>query len=477
LALLWVVVFFLPDWVANQPSPNAQESTPDPQAAASGSTAPPSNGVESAPAASANPSSSGDARSPFAEAQLAKARRAAQDILQPLLELQDYLLERGVDRWAADAYASAVALAETGDEAYREQDFSAATEAYQQATLVLEGLEQELPEIISTQKQQVITSMEALDLDAATAAFEQLQVMAPEDTEVAELAARLATLPNLIEALDTAENLLETDLDAAVETATRAAALDPQHQAAATLRDDYRARQRQRNFQRAMTTGYDALSREAFSDAEKSFRAAASIRPNAPEPGTALEELETARTAAQLRALRDAAQAKEAEEDWAGALARYQDALEIDNTLLFAKDGIQRTVPRATLMTAVDDILDTPERLVDPAALAAAKRTLQELQALNDSGPIYRQKREALTQTLEIAATPIEVTLSSDGLTDVTIARVRRLGSFDQQVISLRPGDYTAVGIRNGYRDVRIDFSVKPDGDMPVVDVRCLEAL
>ncbi|MEE4203854.1 MAG: hypothetical protein V2I45_09495 [Halieaceae bacterium] len=226
-----------------------------------------------------------------------------------------------------------------------------------------------------------------------------------------------------------------------------------------------------------MTSGYDALSREAFSDAEKSFRAAASIRPNAPEPGTALEELETARTAAQLRALRDAAQAKEAEEDWAGALARYQEALDIDDTLLFAKDGIQRTAPRATLMTAVDDILDTPERLVDPAALAAAKRTLQELQALNDSGPIYRQKREALTQTLEIAATPVDVTLSSDGLTDVTIARVRRLGSFDQQVISLRPGDYTAVGIRNGYRDVRIDFSVKPDGDMPVVDVRCLEAL
>ena len=51
--------------------------------------------------------------------------------------------------------------------------------------------------------------------------------------------------------------------------------------------------------------------------------------------------------------------------------------------------------------------------------------------------------------------------MTSDGLTDITLLRVRRLGTLAEQTLSLRPGVYTAVGIRNGYRDVRIKFEVR----------------
>ena len=205
--------------------------------------------------------------------------------------------------------------------------------------------------------------------------------------------------------------------------------------------------------------------------------------PDRPDPITAedidIEETidATARTAAQLRSMRDDARALEQQEDWQGALDRYREALEIDSALLFAKEGVARTAPRATLMATVSEILHAPERLVDAAALREARSVLRELEALEDSGPIYRQQREALRSTLETAATPIPVTLQSDGVTDVTIARVQRLGTFEQQVLSLRPGTYTAVGIRNGFRDVRVEFSVDPEGDMSPVDVRCVEAL
>lgn len=473
LALLWVVVFFLPEWVENR----ELDTTDDIANPATATTTTPSTGVDDTPRAPAAASSDDNGRSPFAEAQLAKARRAAQDILQPLLELQEYLLERGANDWARDAYSEALAMAESGDQAYRVKDFAAATEAYQQATLALEALEARLPDEVSARKQRLRNHIEALEPDAADTAFEQLQIMAPDDGEVADLAQRLAVLPELIREVEAAKALLEQDLDAAVAAVERAVAIDPLHQNATDLRDDYRARQRQRNFQRAMTTGYDALSGESFAAAERAFRSAAKLKPGAPEPTTALEELETARTAAQLRSMRDDARALEQQEDWQGALGRYREALEIDSALLFAKEGVARTAPRAKLMATVSEILDAPERLVDAAALREARSVLRELEALEDSGSIYRQQREALRSTLQTAATPIPVTLQSDGVTDVTIARVQRLGTFEQQVLSLRPGTYTAVGIRNGFRDVRIEFSVDPEGDMSPVDVRCVEAL
>ncbi|MFT4768258.1 MAG: hypothetical protein ACI8RN_001392 [Glaciecola sp.] len=66
--------------------------------------------------------------------------------------------------------------------------------------------------------------------------------------------------------------------------------------------------------------------------------------------------------------------------------------------------------------------------------------------------------------------------MSSDGLTEVTVYKVRRLGLFDTQQLNLRPGQYTAVGSRRGYRDTRIVFTVSPT-QTAAVYVACTEAI
>ena len=68
------------------------------------------------------------------------------------------------------------------------------------------------------------------------------------------------------------------------------------------------------------------------------------------------------------------------------------------------------------------------------------------------------------------------MTFTSDNQTDVTLLRVKRLGSFATSELTLRPGRYTALGVRNGFRDVRINFDITPDSRTDV-DVRCLEAI
>jgi hypothetical protein len=96
---------------------------------------------------------------------------------------------------------------------------------------------------------------------------------------------------------------------------------------------------------------------------------------------------------------------------------------------------------------------------------------------MENIGPRLADQRDELSRLLKRAATPLTVRLVSDGFTDVSIYKVGKLGSFDTHELSLRPGNYVAVGVRPGYRDVRQEFRVAPEIDMQPVVVRCEEQI
>jgi hypothetical protein len=61
--------------------------------------------------------------------------------------------------------------------------------------------------------------------------------------------------------------------------------------------------------------------------------------------------------------------------------------------------------------------------------------------------------------------------------TEVILYKVARLGRFRQQQLELRPGTYTAVGQRDGYRDVRREFTVSHGRDVDPVTISCTEPI
>jgi hypothetical protein len=54
---------------------------------------------------------------------------------------------------------------------------------------------------------------------------------------------------------------------------------------------------------------------------------------------------------------------------------------------------------------------------------------------------------------------------------------VKRLGRFGQRELTLRPGSYTAVGTRNGYRDVRLSFTINHNSAPAPVTIACTEPI
>jgi tetratricopeptide (TPR) repeat protein len=226
-----------------------------------------------------------------------------------------------------------------------------------------------------------------------------------------------------------------------------------------------------------MSSGLAALAAGRTEAARSAFRRALSLRPGATEPTEALAQLEQGQRASALGDLRVRALAAERAERWDEALALYLEAQRVEPTLAFARDGRERAAPRAELSRRLRELAGRPEQIWTAQGRAAARRVLTTARAVAAPGPVLTRERDTLEALIAAAETPVRVSLRSDGVTEIVVYRVGRLGAFAQRDLELVPGQYTIVGTRNGYRDVRREVLVEPGKPPEPVEIRCEEAI
>lgn len=467
LALALAVIFWLPG-ILQAPAVVADAA---PAATDSGSTVTPAT---QAP----RESPVEPAASPWSDAQQARLRKEAQDVLAQLLPLQFELEQRGAASWGAAALASATAAAGRGDEHYQAREFVPAREQYEASLAELQALEAAIPGILEEALQSAVEALDGGNREALNEALGQAALLAPDSPELAALTARAQSMEALQALLAGA---------AAAETAGALAAAEQQLQDAAQLDPDSRrareqlarvsAAHRQQRFHRAMSEGYEALDQGSFAKARSAFRDAGKLQANSAEVSSALAELKTAETAARLAGLQRQGRSLEDGETWEDAVARYQEALQLDPTIVFAQEGLARSEPRARLDRQLREALEAPERLADPSVAATLEKVLQQARTLSPQGPLLAAQLTELEQKLAQATTPLTVTLRSDQQTEVLVQRVARLGQFSERSLELRPGTYTAVGSRDGYRDVRQTFTLRHGEAPPPVFIACTEPI
>jgi len=219
-------------------------------------------------------------------------------------------------------------------------------------------------------------------------------------------------------------------------------------------------------------------SRKPAADPRRRAAAVAPEEPPAPVPTpTPAPTPDRLAEAAALERHRDAGLALESREDWKGAVREYEAALAIDSHVTFALEGKERVQKRAELDDAIAFHRQHPERLSSPAVAREVEQLLERARGVQSAGPALERAIATLEAELARARTPVAVVIESDGLTELTLSRVGRLGTLTRRSLELVPGTYTLTGSRNGYRDVRRQFSVVPGAAPPPVALRCQEAL
>ena len=132
-------------------------------------------------------------------------------------------------------------------------------------------------------------------------------------------------------------------------------------------------------------------------------------------------------------------------ERWEDAVSTYEAILELDPDLAFAQQGLQQANRMVNIHRQFDRYIAEPDSLSTPATMQRATNLIVSVTRLPDVGPRLEGQRDELSRLLKRAATPLTVELVSDNVTEVSIHRVGRLGSFSSRRLELRPGTYVTA--------------------------------
>jgi tetratricopeptide (TPR) repeat protein len=270
---------------------------------------------------------------------------------------------------------------------------------------------------------------------------------------------------------------LNGEADAASVTARRALELDPTSQISRGVLDRVARLQADRSYGQLVSQGLAALEKQDFDGALEAFSQASHLRPSAPEVSDGLARARAGIRRVQVAGhLTSASQAEQAEE-WSVAVRGYQSALALAPALAAAREGLARSSYRTELFRRLAFHLDNKERLATEAVLEEASALVDEAREVDPRGPKLEALIDRLDTVVRQSSIPIRVILESDGLTEVTLLKVGPLGTFRRRIVELRPGTYTVVGRRPGFRDVRVTFPVPFEASPFVVDLRCTEGI
>jgi serine/threonine protein kinase len=245
------------------------------------------------------------------------------------------------------------------------------------------------------------------------------------------------------------------------------------------------------NYAKAVGSGFAALGAGRLDDARDAFDKARVLRPNGSEAADGLRRVSAALSAKGFSSLRQRAAGLEAQERWDEAVQAYDSALQEDPSLAFAQEGKDRAAARAELNASLQALIDRPERLSSASVRNQAQALLDTANQQSPSGPVLRSQITRLGLAMpdyegavkagparaDLMDKPVRLSLVSDNATDVAIPSIGQFGTFAQRDIQLKPGRYTVIGTRDGFRDVRRDITIAPGQESQTISVSCSDPI
>jgi tetratricopeptide (TPR) repeat protein len=380
----------------------------------------------------------------------------------------------GADKWAGEAYADMTRLAEAADEFVLKASYGPAAEAYRSAASLADDIGSRAGAAFDRLMQEGRAAFAEGNGPAAVELFATARMIDPGNELAQRSLQRSEKLPAVMQLLTSGRRHEdENQLAQALASYREALELDPFSEAAKNDMTRVAEKIASERFQNLMSTGLNALHEGDLQQARALLLQARKLRPNSVEAEDALAQTEQAIRLDRIHLLQRQATAAERGEDWQQALLTYRDVLKIDPTVQFAVEGKKRAEQQIDIRRRVDFFIQKPDILSSDQQLQNAVSLIAEAELLDPAGPRLTDRVTELKKLVDLARTEVTVIIESDNLTTVAVYRVGRLGRFDARELRLRPGTYTVVGSRDGYRDVRRDIVVTPGQNSIRVTIAC----
>ena len=426
----------------------------------------------------AEPTPAAPARPVLTPEESAKLKAQSGDLLAGLLTLTDDLKHVNAAAWAPEDWAKYQQLSDAGDNAFLADDFSTSAASYGEAKSIGEALLARAATTLASSLAAANAALASGDSEGAIKQYDLVLTIEPTHAAASAGRARAEQLPK-VQALVQRANVevARGELQAALATYREALALDAAWPDARAGVDEVNRKLRDAEYERRLSAGFGLLGSEDFAAARREFEAALALRPGSDEAADGISQADQGAKLDEIALAEARALAFEKRELWDQAIGLYKSVLEGDGTLLFAQTGLKRAQERAGLDAKLTNLLDNPTLLFGDTVLADARALVETASAQTEKGPRLTSQIERLGELIELASKPVPVRIESDQLTTVALYRVGTLGTFAAKDLELRPGTYTVIGSRNGYRDVRQTFTVRPGRNLPPIKIVCVEPI
>jgi tetratricopeptide (TPR) repeat protein len=385
---------------------------------------------------------------------------------------------RGAGVWGGADFAAAKTRAAESVGAREAGSLSLATKRLNEALNLLTDVEARADQNLASQLATGDKALAAGQPEVARYAYESASRIDPKNRRATEGLQRTKSLGGVLPLLADGENAeAAKDYARAIQDYSQALSLDPGNVRAKAGLDRAHASFGQDSYAKAVGTGFAALGAGRLDEARVAFEKARTVRPGGAEAQTGLQRVSMAQSARGYAGTRQKAASLEAEERWTDAFNEYSEALKIDPSLVFAQQGRARAAARADLSNSLQSLIDRPERLAAASVRAEAEMLLRRAAGADPSGPVLRSQIQRLQILLPQFDVPVRLEMVSDNATQVQIQRVGTFGTFSKREIELKPGKYTVVGTRPGFRDVRRDVTIAPGRDVQTISVSCVEPI
>ena len=407
-----------------------------------------------------------------------RARQAAEGLRDQWLQLQAEAEADGIENWGGKPFADVNETVAAAERSMAARKYDEAAGKYHKAIVGLQSLRESRPKMRAKALAAGGQALNQGDGPAAAVFFNRALALDP-DNEAARRGLERAKNMDQVQALYKKALTMEQqgDLKAAEQALVHCQKIDSLFQPVSRALFRVRNGLAEQEFKAAMAAFLRNLAAKRTTAARASLLQAERLRPQSSVVAEGKEQLHQLVIEQSLARLADKYRQAVASEDWARAGDICRQALKIDAQAAFAQEGLLQAGKRLALDSAMQAIIDKPLRLQAKAVEKQARQTLAAARSIPAPGAKLSAQIASVTDVLAVSSRPVPVVLQSDNATEIIIYRVGRMGRFSQKTVRLKPGRYTIVGTRQGYRDVRREVEVRADSKPPLLHIRCTEVI
>ena len=398
---------------------------------------------------------------------------------------------RGAGVWGGPEFGLAKSRAAESVGARDAGNTQMAQQRLTDASRLLDAVESKAPQALAAQLAAGQKALAAGQEELANQAFDLAKRIDPNDKRIAEGQRHTHNLNGVLPLLADGQNAENArNYSRAAQDYSQALSIDPGNDKARAGLARANAAFGDDNYAKAVGSGFAALGAGRLDDAHDAFEKAHALRPNGSEAAEGLRRVGAALSSKGFASLRQRAAGLEAQERWDEAVQAYDSALQADPSLAFAQEGKDRAAARAELGASMQALIDRPERI--SSLRDQAKALLDTANRQSPSGPVLRSQIARLGILLvpdydgtmrtssvrtDLLDKPVRLSLVSDNATAVAIPSIGQFGTFAKRDIQLKPGRYTVIGTRDGFRDVHRDITIAPGQESQTISVSCSDPI